>query len=477
MSVSFSAAPGPQPHAAQASALVHAIGPGMPPEASAAMHRALRRAMSVADLRAMARRRLPRAVFEFYEGGAEDESTLDANRAAFAHRPFVPRYLVDVSQVSTAAPLLGVDTPMPLAISPTGAIGFGWPLGDVAIARAAREAGVPYALPTSSTSSIERVARDALGARLWFQAYMLRQRDYTMGLIERARLAGYEALIITIDMPTGGKRERDMRNDFGLPFRFTPRNVLDFARRPSWVLAQLRQGLPQLENLIGFTPEAVDAKTIASSVGKSYDPSFDWTALARIRDAWPRKLLLKGVLHPQDALLAERAGCDGVIVSNHGGRQLDGAVATLDALPGVVAAVGGRMEVLLDGGVRRGGDIVKALALGANGVMVGRPALYGAAAAGQAGVARMLQLLHDEMTRTLRLTGRTGVAALGADIFHGQASMAPPEAGAATPYVTTTRHATVGNATAGEARTQDASPGDAPPRDVTPRDPAIGEGA
>ena len=402
----------------------HAIGAGMPPEASRRMHRALKRVMSVGDLRALARRRLPRAVFDFYEGGAEDESTLRANREAFAERRFAPRYLVDVALVDTAAPLLGVATPMPLAISPTGAIGFGWPLGDVAIARAARDAGVPYALPTSSTSSIERVARDAQGARLWFQAYMLRKRDYTMGLIERARLAGYEALIITIDMPTGGKRERDVRNDFGLPFRFTPRNVLDFARRPAWVLAQLRQGMPQLENLIGFTPEAVDAKSIASSVGKSYDPSFDWPSLARIRDAWPRKLLLKGVLHPEDAVLAAKAGCDGVIVSNHGGRQLDSAVATLDALPGVAAAVGGRMEVLLDGGLRRGGDIVKALALGAHGVMVGRPALYGASAAGQAGVARMLQLLHDEMTRTMRLAGRTSVAGLGPDVFHGHAAHA-----------------------------------------------------
>ncbi len=400
----------------------HEIGPGMPPEASRSMHRALQRAMSVGDLRALARRRLPRAVFEFYEGGAEDETTLRANRDAFAQRSFSPRYLVDVSRVDTAAPLLGIPAPMPLAISPTGAIGFGWPLGDVAVARAARDAGVPYTLPTSSTSSIERVARDAQGARLWFQAYMLRKREYTMGLIERARLAGYEALIITIDMPTGGKRERDARNDFGLPFRFTPRNVLDFARRPAWVLAQLRQGMPQLENLIGFTPEALDAKSIASSVGKNYDPSFDWTSLARIRDAWPRKLILKGVLHPEDARLAARAGCDGVIVSNHGGRQLDGAVATLDALPGVAAEAAGKMEVLLDGGLRRGGDIVKALALGAHGVMVGRPALYGASAAGQAGVARMLFLLQEEMARTMRLAGRTNVAGIGPDIFHGHAA-------------------------------------------------------
>lgn len=379
--------------------------PGQPPVAGRALRRRLDSAFSIEELRLLAQRRLPKAVFDFYEGGAETESTLRANLAAFQRHALLPRFLVDVSGVQTATPLLGTRSALPLAVSPTGAIGFGWPKGDVAIARAARAAGVPYALPTSSTSSIERVARDAEGARLWFQAYMLRKQAFTFGLIQRALRAGYEALIVTVDMPTGGKRERDLRNDFGLPFRFTRRNVPGFAARPGWVWSQWRNGLPQLENLIGFTPEAVDAKSIASSVGKSYDPAFDWEGLARIRDLWPRKLLLKGILHPDDARRAADLGCDGVIVSNHGGRQLDGAIATLDALPAIVAAAGTRLDVLMDGGVRRGADIVRALALGAKGVMVGRPLLYGVSAGGEAGAARALHILQDELKRCMQLSG------------------------------------------------------------------------
>jgi len=386
--------------------------PSDTPAASQAMHNALAKTFSVECLRQLARHRLPRSIFDFYEGGAESESTIDGNLAAFRRYALVPRYLADVSRVSTAATLLGSPSRLPLAIAPTGAIGFGWPRGDVALARAARAASVPYTLPTSATSSIERVARGAEGARLWFQAYMLRKRDFTMGLIRRALLAGYEALVITIDMPTGGKRERDLRNDFGLPFRFTHRNVRGFMARPGWAWSQLRHGQPQLENLVGFTPEAVDAKSIASSVGKSYDPAFDWDGLARIREAWPRKLLVKGVLHPADAARVAELGCDAVIVSNHGGRQLDGAIAALDALPAVVQAAGGRIEVLMDGGVRRGSDIVKALALGANGVLVGRPALYGVCAAGEAGASRMLHILHDELARCMVLCGVTAVGAI-----------------------------------------------------------------
>lgn len=383
---------------------------GTAPAASAAMRARLQRASSIADLRRLAARRLPRAVFDFYDGGAEDEETLRENRAAFARHALRPRYLVNVSQVVTQTSLLGTPASLPLAIAPTGAIGFGWPLGDTAIARAAAEAGIPYTLPTSATASIERVAQAAPGARLWFQAYMLRKREFTLGLIDRARRAGYEALVITIDMPTGGKRERDLRNDFGLPFRFTPRNLMDFASRPAWCATLLRNGMPLLENLIGFTPDAVDIGTIASSVGKQYDPAFDWNAFRPIRDRWPGKLLIKGILHPQDAVLAADAGCDGVIVSNHGGRQLDGAIATLDALPEIAAAVGNRISVLVDGGVRRGSDVLKALALGAHAVMVGRPALYGVCAGGQDGVARAIAILQDELVRAMRLAGTPTLA-------------------------------------------------------------------
>src|SRR5690606_25408112 len=240
------------------------------------------------------------------------------NQTVFDGLNIVPRYLVDVSKIDTSINLLGASASLPIAVAPTGAIGYGWPFGDVAIARAAGAAGIPYALPTSSTSSIERVAREAPNTRLWFQSYMLRKRDFTMGLIDRARNAGYEALIITIDMPTGGKRERDMRNDFGLPFGFTARNMLDFASRPGWLSRLLRHGMPTLENMIGFIPDTLDTSTIASSVGKNYDPTFNWDDLAKIRNAWPRRLIIKGVLHPQDARRIAQIGCDALIVSNHG---------------------------------------------------------------------------------------------------------------------------------------------------------------
>lgn len=375
------------------------------PAASRAMLRRVAKANSIEDLRQLARRRLPRAVFDFYDGGAEEEQTLRANRDAYARHALVPRYLVDVSQVRASVELLGAPASLPLAISPTGAIGFGWPRGDVAIARAAAAAGIPFTLSTSSTASIERLARAVPGGRLWFQSYILRKREFTRGLIQRARQAGYEALVITIDMPTGGKRERDLRNDFGLPFRLTPRNVADFASRPAWAAGLLRHGMPVLENLIGFTPDAVNTAAIVSSVGKNYDPAFDWAGLRQIRDEWPGKMLVKGILHPADAALAAGMGCDGIIVSNHGGRQLDGAVASLDALGPIAAEVGGRMSVILDGGIRRGGDVVKALALGAHAVMVGRPALYGVCAGGEAGAARAIRILQDEIVRTLQLSG------------------------------------------------------------------------
>jgi len=236
-------------------------------------------------------------------------------------------------------------------------------------------------------------------------------------MIERARAAGYEALVVTVDLPVGGKRERDFRNDFSIPFRFTRRNLLDFASRPGWALGMLRRGMPVMENLIGFTPEATTTAAIASSVGRSYDTSFDWDDLKAMRDAWPKKLLIKGVARADDAERAAAIGCDGVIVSNHGGRQLDGAIATLDALPAIARAVGGRVSVLVDGGVRRGADVVKALALGAQAAMVGRATLYGASAAGEAGAFRALEILQDELVRTMQLCGARQVSEIGADLI------------------------------------------------------------
>ena len=362
------------------------------------------KAYSIEDLRRAARRRLPRAVFDFFDGGAEDELTLRDNEAAYKRVRLVPRVLTDVSAIDTSTSLLGQRAELPLAIAPTGAVGFGWRGGDLAIARAAVAAGIPYTLSSAATASIEQVARAAPG-RLWFQAYILRNKPFLQGLIERARAADYEALVITVDLPVGGKRERDFRNDFSVPFRFTPRNLLDFARHPGWLSDIIRYGMPVMENMVGLEAQATHATAIASSVGRGYDPSFNWDSLQQIRDNWPRKLIVKGIVGPDDAVRVATMGCDAVVVSNHGGRQLDGAVATFDALPDVVQAVRRRIPVLLDGGVRRGSDIFKALAMGADGVMLGRATLYGASAAGEPGASRALAILKDELIRTMQLCG------------------------------------------------------------------------
>lgn len=371
----------------------------------------IRSAWSIADLRRLAQRRLPRAVFDFFDGGAEDEITLRDNVDAFRRTRLLPNVLHDVSHIDCSTLLLGAPSALPMAIAPTGAVGFGRRGGDMDIARAAAAAGIAYTLSSTATASIEQIANAAPG-RHWFQAYILRNKPFLHSLIDRAQAADYEALVITVDLPVGGKRERDYRNDFSIPFRFTLKNMLDFSTRPAWALDMLLKGLPVMENLIGLDTQATDAAAIASSVGRNYDPAFDWNALQILRDRWPRKLIVKGILNPRDAIRVAQMGCDAVIVSNHGGRQLDGAPATFDALPAVVDAVGGRISILLDGGIRRGSDIVKALAAGADGVLLGRATLFGAAAAGQPGAARALTILADELKRTMQLCGARDIASI-----------------------------------------------------------------
>jgi (S)-mandelate dehydrogenase len=374
------------------------------------------KAFNIEELRLAAKRRLPRAVFDFIDGGAEDERTLTGNRAAFSKTKFVRRVLVDVSAIDTSTRILGSPSKLPIVIAPTGAVGFGWRGGDIAVARAAAAFGIPFTLSTSATASIEKIAEAAPG-RLWFQAYFFKDRDFTFGLIERARKAGYDTVMVTADLPVGGKRERDIRNDFSIPFRFTPRNVLDFATRPAWALDMLLRGVPLLENLAGMADGGADTRNIVSSVGRNQDAALDWEVVKRVRDAWPGKLLIKGVVHPEDAEHAVSVGCDGVIVSNHGGRQLDGELASFDALPGVARAIGGRSAVLMDGGIRRGSDIVKALARGAEAVMIGRATYYGVCAAGEEGARRALEILSDEMVRTMQLCGTRGVADIGPELL------------------------------------------------------------
>ena len=371
---------------------------------------------SIEDLRKHAKKRLPKAVFDFFDGGAEDEITLQRNMLAFQEKRFIPKILNDVSSIDLSSTVLGKPSHLPCSIAPTGAVGFGWPDGDIAIAKAAAASGIPYCLSTTATASIEDIAKHAPG-RLWFQAYVLKDQDYFRKLIQRAYKAEYEALMITVDLPVGGKRERDLRNDFKIPFHFTLKNTLDFASKPLWALPMLFRGVPELKNLSGLANASTTNQSLASSVGSNYDPSFDWDRLQAVRDQWSRKLIVKGVLNPEDAVRLVKMGIDAIVVSNHGGRQLDGAMASLDALPSIVAAVNQAIPVYLDGGIRRGSDIVKAIALGAEGVLIGRATLYGAIAAGEPGAERALAILKSELTRTMQLCGVAQVSQINASLL------------------------------------------------------------
>ncbi|HEX2501262.1 MAG TPA: alpha-hydroxy acid oxidase [Methylomirabilota bacterium] len=365
----------------------------------------LDRALTVDDLRRVARRRLPRAVFDFVEGGAGDERTVAANRAAFERLLFQPRILVDVSKREQAVVVLGERVSTPVLVSPTGMAGLCWPRGEVEAARAAHAAGTIYTLSTHSSCSIEEVAAEARGP-LWFQLYVWQNRDLTRSFVERARAAGYRALVLTVDVPIISRRERDLRNGFTIPPRVTVRNALDTLRRVSWMRRVLLGPRLTLANLVGApgAPRA-DIVTLGGVAHRQVDPSVAWADLAWFRSLWSGPLVLKGVLTVGDARRAADHGVDGLIVSNHGGRQLDGTPASIDALPAIADAVGDRVEVLVDGGVRRGADVVRALALGARAVMVGRPYLYGLAAGGPAGVRRALEILGGEVDHTLALVG------------------------------------------------------------------------
>ena len=376
-------------------------------------------AVSIEDLRRMARRRLPRAIFDFFDGGAEDEGTLRDNRAAFERVRLLPKVLLDVSKVDTAIELFGKPAKLPMAIAPTGGIGAGRAGAEIMLARAAKAYGIPFTLATPSTVSLERVAKEA-GGRLWFQLYVVRDREFREKLVERAKNSGYEALLVTVDLPVSGKRERDPRNGFVTPFRPNLRNTRDVLCRPAWILDVLRNGLPGMANFEGYKFASPAGTDIVTAVGREMDASLDWDYAKRLRDLWPGKLLLKGVERPDDALRAAEIGCDGIVVSNHGGRQLDGAAATFDALPGIVRAAGSRLAVLLDGGVRRGVDILKARALGAQAVLTGRATLFGVMAGGEPGALRALEILSTELERSMKLCGARSIAEITPDLLYSR---------------------------------------------------------
>ena len=369
-------------------------------------------AVNIDDLRAAARRRLPRAIFEFVDGGAFDEVTLRANREDFSRWRFLTRLLTDVSDCDLSTTVMGTPLKAPLVLAPTGLAGILHRRGELCASRAAHRHGVPYCLSTMATCSIEQIA-GASAVQRWFQLYVLRDRGLTRSFIERARAAGCTALVLTVDTKLQGPRERDVRNGFTVPPRFGPRTVLDFLRHWRW-LADVGLGPKvRFRNFDGTAVDNRDAVSISRFIAGQYDLTVSWKDVAWFKSVWGGPLALKGVLSPEDARIALDHGVDAVIVSNHGGRQLDGAVSAIQALPAVVEAVQGRAEVILDGGVRRGSDVVKALCLGARACMVGRAWLYGLAAGGEPGVDRAIDILVREIDITLRLLGRTRLDELG----------------------------------------------------------------
>lgn len=366
---------------------------------------------NIADLREKARKRLPLGVWEYAERGTEDEHGLGRNRAALDAITMLPRVLRSVEQVDTSTTLLGGPVALPLAIAPTGGASMLWYQGDLALAKAAAKAGIPFTVSSASTMNLEEIA--TAGGRMWFQLYLWENRALSMAVVDRAWATGCDTLFVTVDMPVQPNREYMRQNGFGTPFRLNATNLFDVLTHPRWLVGtmgryQLHGGMPSQANL----PKQMRTKVTkgAPPGGRFKQDDLDWEGLKAIRDRWPGKLVLKGLLHPEDARLAMEAGADGVVVSNHGGRVFDCSPATIDALPQIVEAVGGRMQVLFDSGVRRGSDIVKALALGADGVLVGRAPLYGLAAGGEAGVCRALELLRTELVRSMGMLGLRTVA-------------------------------------------------------------------
>jgi len=380
-------------------------------------NRDIEQALNIADLREIARRRVPGFVFEYVEGGAEDEVTLRGNREALETLRFVPQTLVHTADRHHRATLFGSESAAPFLIAPTGANGMLHPDADLCLARAAARLGVPFCLSTVSTMRLEDIATGA-GGRLWMQLYVLRNRAIAEDIMRRADHAGYEALVFTTDANVFGSREWDRRN-YRAPGKPNLRALLDALRHPRWLYQVMyRNGKPRLRNLESFLPPGTTAVGASTILPPMFSPTITWDDIAWIRDFWPRKLLIKGVLSVSDAQRAAAVGCDGIFLSNHGGRQLDSCIAPIDVLPEIAAAVGSRMTIIVDSGFRRGTDIVKALALGANAVGIGRATLYGLIAAGAPGIDRAMRILTSETDRALGQLGCRSISDLGPQLLH-----------------------------------------------------------
>ncbi|MFM8625301.1 MAG: L-lactate dehydrogenase [Betaproteobacteria bacterium] len=370
----------------------------------------------VEDLRVLAQKRVPRMFYDYADSGSWTESTYRANEADFHKIKFRQRVAVNMEGRSTASTMVGQEVTMPVALAPTGLTGMQHADGEILAARAARAFGVPFTLSTMSICSIEDVAEHA-GEGFWFQLYVMKDRAFIERLIDRAKAARCGALVLTLDLQILGQRHKDLRNGLSAPPKLTLRNILNIATKPGWALGMLGTPRRQFGNIIGHVSGVADMGSLSEWTASQFDPALNWGDVEWIKKRWGGKLILKGIQDVEDARLAAQSGADALIVSNHGGRQLDGAQSSIEALPAIVDAVGRQIEVHMDGGIRSGQDVLKAIALGAKGTYIGRAFLYGLGAMGEAGVTRVLQIMHKELDLSMAFCGRTRVETVNREIL------------------------------------------------------------
>jgi len=358
----------------------------------------------IEDLRELSRKRVARAIFDYVDRGSYSEATLRANRADLELLSLRQRVGIDVDRRSTRTTMAGHDAAMPVALAPVGLTGLNWADGEILAARAAARFGVPYTLSTMSICSIEDVAAGT-GKPFWFQLYVMRDRGFAASLIERAKAARCSALVLTLDLQIQGQRHRDLKNGLAVPPRLTAATVFDVLRKPGWALNVLRGKRKSFGNLEGRIPDAKNLTTLSQWIAGQFDPTLSWKDVEWVKNLWGGKLILKGILDAEDAKIAASSGADAIVVSNHGGRQLDGAVSSIRALPEIVDVTNNKIEVWVDGGIRSGQDVLKALALGAKATMIGRAYAYGLGALGEAGVTRALEIIRAELDVTMGLCG------------------------------------------------------------------------
>lgn len=370
--------------------------------------------LEIADLKKLARRRVPKMFFDYADSGSWTESTYRANEEDFARIKLRQRVLVDMTDRSLASTMVGEPVAMPVALAPTGLTGMQHADGEILAARAAEKFGVPFTLSTMSICSIEDVAA-ATGKPFWFQLYVMRDKDFVANLIDRAKAAGCSALVLTLDLQILGQRHKDLRNGLSAPPRFTPKHIWQMATRPRWCLGMLGTQRRTFGNIVGHAKGVADLSSLSSWTAEQFDPRLSWEDIEWIRQRWGGKLILKGILDRDDAEMAAKTGADAIVVSNHGGRQLDGADSSIARLGEIAEAVGDRIEIQFDGGIRSGQDVLKALCLGARGTYIGRPFLYGLGAMGEAGVTMALEIIRKELDITMALCGKRDIKLAGKD--------------------------------------------------------------